>query len=86
MCISRNSSEDTDHGCRRPAQFTHNPPLRRVVTTGILVLLVATVIPYQFAYLVLCLVQLVTCVRGLRHVWEMVSTICTFAVIALTYL
>lgn len=35
--------------------------------------MVATIIPYQFAYLVLCLVQLATSVRALRLAQETVS-------------
>ena len=36
--------------------------------------MVATIIPYQFAYLVLCLVQLATSVRALRLAQETVSS------------
>lgn len=57
---------------RHPGPFSTTSPVRRIVTTGVLVLLVATVIPYQFAYLVLCIVQLATCTRALRQVWETV--------------
>ncbi|KAK4632114.1 GPI inositol-deacylase [Fulvia fulva] len=39
---------------------------QRLVTTGILVLMVVTVIPYQFAYMVLCIVQVATCIRALK--------------------
>ncbi|KAL2761198.1 hypothetical protein ACRALDRAFT_2131570 [Sodiomyces alcalophilus JCM 7366] len=39
---------------------------RRILTTTILMLLVSAFIPYQFAYLVACLVQLLTTARGLR--------------------
>lgn len=39
---------------------------QRIITTSVLLLLVATVIPYQFAYVVLCIVQLVTSIRSLR--------------------
>ena len=45
--------------------FTTSSPRRRLVTTSILLLLVSTLIPYQFAYLVACIVQLATCVRAL---------------------
>lgn len=41
---------------------------RRLVTTGILLFLVSTVIPYQFAYVVACLVQLGTSVQALWFV------------------
>ncbi|PNS21035.1 GPI inositol-deacylase [Sphaceloma murrayae] len=55
-----------DHS-HRPQTFSAISPLQRIITTSILILLVATIIPYQFAYLVLCLVQLATCVRATRH-------------------
>jgi len=41
-------------------------PRRRIIVTAFLVLAVATVIPYPFAYMVACIVQLATCVRALR--------------------
>lgn len=43
---------------------------QRILTTGVLVLMVITVIPYQFAYLVLCVVQIATCVRALKSAQE----------------
>ena len=46
--------------------FAPSTPRRRVLTTAILLFLVSTVIPYQFAYLVACLVQIATCTRALR--------------------
>lgn len=54
--------------------FSNTSPLRRAITTGVLVLLVVTVIPYQFAYLVLCIIQLATCTRALRQVWDTRTT------------
>lgn len=51
---------------RTPAGFAVTSTRQRVITTSILLLLVSTVIPYQFAYLVLCLVQLATCIRAWR--------------------
>lgn len=39
---------------------------QRMITTGVLLLLVVTVVPYQFAYVVLCIVQFVTATRALR--------------------
>lgn len=36
--------------------------------------MVATIIPYQFAFMVLCLVQLATCIRALRLAHETVSS------------
>ncbi|KAI1151625.1 PGAP1-like protein-domain-containing protein [Nemania diffusa] len=44
--------------------FTHPSPRRRLLTTSVLLFLVSTVIPYQFAYVVACLVQLGTSVRA----------------------
>ncbi|KAJ6785961.1 hypothetical protein PWT90_08072 [Aphanocladium album] len=46
--------------------FAPSTPRRRMISTTILLFLVATFIPYQFAYLVACLVQLFTSVRALR--------------------
>lgn len=40
---------------------------------GVLLVLVSTAIPYQFAYLVACIVQLATCVRAQWHAKETVS-------------
>jgi glycosylphosphatidylinositol deacylase len=57
------------HGDKRrmpSAAFSPSPPRRRIITTGILLFLVSTLIPYQFAYLVACLVQIATCTRALR--------------------
>lgn len=45
--------------------FAATASQQRVITTGVLVLMVITVIPYQFAYVVLCIVQITTCVRAL---------------------
>ena len=46
--------------------FIPSTPRRRMITTAVLLFLVSTFIPYQFAYLVACLVQLFTVVRALR--------------------
>jgi hypothetical protein len=46
--------------------FVPSTPRRRMITTAVLLFLVATFIPYQFAYLVACLVQLFTTMRALR--------------------
>lgn len=58
---------------RTTTAFAVTSPLQRVITTSILLIMVATIIPYQFAYLVLCLVQLATSVRALRLAQETVS-------------
>ena len=50
--------------------FAPSTPRRRILTTAILLFLVSTVIPYQFAYLVACLVQIATCTRALRFAME----------------
>ncbi|KAF2222786.1 GPI inositol-deacylase [Elsinoe ampelina] len=55
-----------DYTQRSPC-FSAISPLQRLLTTSILILLVATIIPYQFAYLVLCFIQLATCVRASRY-------------------
>ncbi|KAK4157252.1 GPI inositol-deacylase [Chaetomidium leptoderma] len=57
-----------------PSPFFSPSPRRRMITTAILLLLVATVVPYQFAYLVACLVQLMTTVRAQRIASELRST------------
>lgn len=46
--------------------FCPSSTRRRFITTGLLLFLVATFIPYQFAYLVSCLVQIATCTRASR--------------------
>lgn len=50
---------------RAPELFASNG-WQRTITVTMLLLLVTTIIPYQFAYIVLALVQLFTCVRALR--------------------
>ncbi|KAL1842622.1 hypothetical protein VTJ49DRAFT_4670 [Mycothermus thermophilus] len=62
-----------------PTPFPNPSPRRRMVTTAVLLLLVSTVVPYQFAYLVACLVQLFTIVRAQRVASELRSTVhCNF--------
>ncbi|KAF6821623.1 hypothetical protein CSOJ01_00126 [Colletotrichum sojae] len=53
--------------------FVASSPRRRMITTAVLLFLVSTFIPYQFAYLVACLVQLFTVVRALRIASELKS-------------
>lgn len=50
--------------------FSPSSPRRRLVTISILLFLVSTFIPFQFAFVVACLVQLSTCVRALRFARE----------------
>lgn len=56
-----------------PHGFKPSSPRRRLVTTAVLLLLVTTFIPYQFAYVVACLVQLITTVRAHRIAAELPS-------------
>ncbi len=46
--------------------FCPSSTRRRLITTGVLLFLVSTFIPYQFAYLVCVLVQIATCTRAWR--------------------
>ncbi|KAH7128760.1 PGAP1-like protein-domain-containing protein [Dendryphion nanum] len=55
-----------EDGKRTPTAFAVTSTRQRVLTTCILLSLVSTVIPYHFAYMVLCIVQIATCVRGYR--------------------
>lgn len=58
---------------RTPTTFAMSSTRQRVITTSILLSLVSAVIPYHFAYVVLCLVQLATCVRSVRLARDTVS-------------
>ncbi|KAK6525608.1 GPI inositol deacylase [Arthrobotrys megalospora] len=53
-----------------PSAFTSGHPRRRLFVTCALLFFVATVIPYQFAYVVVCIVQLVVCIRALKFARE----------------
>ncbi|KAH7133459.1 PGAP1-like protein-domain-containing protein [Dactylonectria macrodidyma] len=55
-----------EQGRAKSPAFVPSTPRRRMITTAILLFLVSTFIPYQFAYLVACIVQLFTVVRALR--------------------
>jgi hypothetical protein len=50
--------------------FSSPTPRRRVIHTVVLLILVSTIIPYQFAYMVACIVQLATTVRAQWHAKE----------------
>lgn len=65
----------TDGSYRRNVSptFTPTTPKRRLITTSVLLFLVSTFIPYQFAYIVACIVQIATCTRALRLARETVS-------------
>lgn len=52
--------------------FSTSSPRRRIMTTLMLLFFVATLIPYQFAYMVACIVQIATCVRALKFAQESV--------------
>jgi len=59
---------------RKPTTgFLSSSARRRLITTAVLLFLVSTFIPYQFAYLVACLVQLATTVRARRIAAELKS-------------
>lgn len=62
----RRASSGTDRARAASPAFVPSTPRRRMITTVVLLFLVATFIPYQFAYLVACLVQLFTVTRALR--------------------
>jgi glycosylphosphatidylinositol deacylase len=53
-----------DNAKRTPGAFAVTSIRQRVITTCILLTMVSTIIPYHFAYMVLCLVHLATCVRS----------------------
>ncbi|KAJ9614518.1 GPI inositol deacylase [Cladophialophora chaetospira] len=57
--------DDSEKGIA--SAFVASTPRRRVINTAVLLFLVATIIPYPFAYVVACIVQLFTCARALRH-------------------
>ncbi|KAF2265918.1 GPI inositol-deacylase-like protein [Lojkania enalia] len=63
--VLRPSSKNED-GRRTATAFAVTSTGRRIITTCVLLSLVSTVIPYQFAYMVLCIVQIATCVRGFK--------------------
>ncbi|KAL9095228.1 MAG: hypothetical protein Q9165_002484 [Trypethelium subeluteriae] len=63
-------SPKSDDGKRTSTAFAVTSLRQRIITTAFLVLLVSTVIPYQFAYMVLCIVQFATSIRALRLLWE----------------
>ena len=58
LSLSRNNDDS------RP--FAGRSTRHRVILLGTLLSLVSTIIPYHFVYVVLCLIQLATCVRSLR--------------------
>lgn len=75
MVIPKRTKTVINFNSRRTAgsSFTITSTKQRIITTSILLGLVATVLPYQFAYLVLCIVQIVTAIRALRLLRDTVS-------------
>ena len=68
MLTYRSDHPKTDDGDKGIAPaFTASTPRRRLINTVVLLFLVATIIPYPFAYVVACIVQLTTCTRALRY-------------------
>ena len=67
LISERANTSDKKRTAPSPASvISPSSPQRRMITTAILLILVSTFIPYQFAYLVVCLVQLLTTARALR--------------------
>jgi hypothetical protein len=54
------------------------------MTTLMLLFFVATLIPYQFAYLVACMVQIATCIRALRFARENVYALCALSIFSIS--
>jgi glycosylphosphatidylinositol deacylase len=70
---SSTRKNDLERRRARSSSFIPSTSRRRMMTTATLLLLVSFFIPYQFAYLVACLVQLFTVVRSL-HISTHVAT------------
>ena len=71
---SNNYIKIDDSEKERTAVSTLAPtPRRRLINTVILLVLVATIIPYPFAYVVACLVQFATATRALKDAKEIRS-------------
>ncbi|KAL2200660.1 PGAP1-like protein-domain-containing protein [Corynascus similis CBS 632.67] len=66
-------TRNEDRSKAMPAPFFSPSPRRRMITGAVLLLLVTTVVPYQFAYLVACLVQVMTTARAQRIASELRS-------------
>lgn len=80
---SSDEKEIQHHKDKPPNYATTLPPLhilssstprRRLINTLLLLGLVATIIPYPFAYVVACLVQLATTTRALSHLYAQSHT------------
>ncbi|KAF8249788.1 PGAP1-domain-containing protein [Wilcoxina mikolae CBS 423.85] len=66
--FSRRSNHERRH--TGSIAFSTSSPRRRIIVTGFLLLFVATIVPYQFAYMVACIIQLFTCIRALKFAKE----------------
>ena len=64
---AKSGSTGGDESKRSIPGFVASSPRRRIINTIILLLLVSTFIPYQFAFLVACIIQLATCTRALSY-------------------
>jgi len=60
------TARSSDDAKRHIPGFIASTPRRRIINTFILLLLVSTVIPYQFAFLVACIIQLTNCTKALN--------------------
>ncbi|KAI9816181.1 MAG: GPI inositol deacylase [Pycnora praestabilis] len=66
FCTARSSwIRNEDNRRTNTPAFATSSPRRRIITTSVLFFLVSTFIPYQFAYMVACIVQVATCTRAL---------------------
>ena len=65
---------------RSAARFAITSTRNRVLLTGTLLSLVSTVIPYHFVYVVLCLIQLATCIRSTRLAKDTVRFLFVFSI------
>ncbi|RDA85600.1 hypothetical protein CP532_0902 [Ophiocordyceps camponoti-leonardi (nom. inval.)] len=63
---SSSSSPSSSSSSSSPSSSSPSTSGRRIVFSGLLLLLVSTFIPYQFAYVVACLVQVFTVARAYR--------------------
>ncbi len=70
LLTTKNGYTKNDDNKRNTSGFTPSSPRRRIINTVVLLLLVSTVIPYQFAFLVACIVQFATCSRAFSYASE----------------
>jgi GPI inositol-deacylase len=66
LLTARSAPTGGDETKRHIPGFVASTPRRRIINTFILLLLVSTVIPYQFAFLVACIIQLANCAKALN--------------------